>query len=222
MRPATDIFVARRVSPNIRSELEIRSVSVSASDNAEHVANSSFLAEKTNVAKFCNVCNANREIEQGCYMQPLKNVLPPSDRVLYAFCDFETTQNTRYSDTANVHVPNVVCIQQFCSRCESVDDVGKDCEQCGKRKHSFWEDPVVVILSLRIAILGQSDNCNCPECQGVRSAFHIEYSCIFKMASRTYIERAEDFNDEIRTHEVLIDSLRFLPFPYVSYVVHTV
>jgi hypothetical protein len=58
-------------------------------------------------------------------MQPLKNVLPPSDRVLYVFYDFEKTQNTRYSDTAIVHVPNLVRIQQFCSRCECTDDVGK-------------------------------------------------------------------------------------------------
>ena len=49
-------------------------------------------------------------------MQQLKNVLPPSDGVLYVFYDFETKQNTQYSDTAEVHVPNLVCIQQFCSR----------------------------------------------------------------------------------------------------------
>ena len=71
----------------------------------------------------------------------------PSDGVLYVFYVFETTQNTRYSDTAKVHVSNLVCIQQFCSRCESVEDVRHECEQCGKRKHSFWEDPVGDMLS---------------------------------------------------------------------------
>ena len=55
-------------------------------------------------------------------MQPLKNVLPPSYGVLHVFCDFETTQNTRYSETAKEHVPNLVCIQRFCSRCEGVED----------------------------------------------------------------------------------------------------
>ena len=75
-------------------------------------------------------------------MQPLKNVLPPSDGVLYVFCDFETTQNTRYSETAKVHVSNLVFIQQFCSRCEGIDDCEQGCERCGIRKHAFWEDLV--------------------------------------------------------------------------------
>ena len=51
------------------------------------------------------VCTANREVGQLCYMQPLKNVLPSSDGVLYVFYDFETTQNTRFSETAKEHVP---------------------------------------------------------------------------------------------------------------------
>ena len=29
------------------------------------------------------------------------------------------------------------------SKCEAVDDLNVDCEQCGKRTHVFWaEDPV--------------------------------------------------------------------------------
>jgi len=47
-------------------------------------------------------------------MRPLKDVLPDtSDKVLYVFYDFETTQNTKYSDTATLHVPDFVCVQQF-------------------------------------------------------------------------------------------------------------
>jgi hypothetical protein len=63
------------------------------------------------------------------------------------FYDFETTQDTQYSDTARLHVPNLLCIQQFCSRCESSDSVYGNCTQCGRRKHSFWEDPVGDLLS---------------------------------------------------------------------------
>ena len=74
-------------------------------------------------------------------------MLPPSDKVLYIFYDFETMQNTRYSDTTTVHVQNLVCTQQFCSRCESSENVQQDCVQCGKRKHSFWEDPVGDMLA---------------------------------------------------------------------------
>ena len=65
--------------------------------------------------RFCYVCNANREVGHICYMQPLKNVLPSSDGVLYVFCDFETKQNTWYSETAKEHLSYLVCIQQFCS-----------------------------------------------------------------------------------------------------------
>ena len=39
-------------------------------------------------------------------MRPLKDALPPaSDKVLYVFYDYETTQNTVYTDEAELHVP---------------------------------------------------------------------------------------------------------------------
>ena len=56
-------------------------------------------------------------------------------------------QNTRYSETAKEHVPNLVCIQQFCSPCEGFDDCERGCERCGIRKHAFWEDPVGDLLT---------------------------------------------------------------------------
>ena len=30
----------------------------------------------------------------------------------------------------------------MCSQCEAVGDMNVDCEQCGKRTHVFWQDPV--------------------------------------------------------------------------------
>ena len=30
----------------------------------------------------------------------------------------------------------------MCSKCEAVEDVNVDCEQCGKRVHTFWQDLV--------------------------------------------------------------------------------
>ena len=75
-------------------------------------------------------------------MAPLVNKLPKSDDVLFVFYDFETTQDTRISDSATLHVPNLVCLQQFCSRCEMQTDIDTDCERCGRRRHWFWEDPV--------------------------------------------------------------------------------
>jgi hypothetical protein len=89
------------------------------------------------------------EIGHLCYMQPLKNEVPSGERILYVYYDFETTQNTPYmnSDKATVHVPNLVCLQQSCSQCESWDDVKQDCARCGKRQHAFWVDPVGDMLS---------------------------------------------------------------------------
>jgi len=52
-------------------------------------------------------------------MKPLKDVLPDaSDKILYVFYDFETTQNTKYSDKATLHLLDLVCVQQFCSQCK--------------------------------------------------------------------------------------------------------
>ena len=81
-------------------------------------------------------------------MRRLKDVLPANaDNVLYVFYDFETTQNKTYSDTAKEHVPNFVCVQQFCTRWQIMDDVSRHCERCGSRRHSFWNYPVWDILN---------------------------------------------------------------------------
>jgi len=82
-------------------------------------------------------------------MRALKDALPPaSDNVLYVFYDFETTQNDEYTAEAKLHLPNLVCEQQFCAWCDDVE-MG-DCVLCGKRKHSFWQDPVEELLTYRI------------------------------------------------------------------------
>ena len=66
--------------------------------------------------RYCENCNENKEIGHLCFMRPLRNELPASDTVLFVLYDFETTQDTKYSDSATVHVPNLVCLQQFCSK----------------------------------------------------------------------------------------------------------
>jgi hypothetical protein len=80
-------------------------------------------------------------------MQPLKNKLPRSDDFLFVFYDFEPTHNTKFSDKAHVYVPVLICLQQFCTVCEMQDDIGIDCERCGRRRHCFFKDPVVCLLS---------------------------------------------------------------------------
>jgi hypothetical protein len=70
-------------------------------------------------------------------MSPLSDRTHRSDKVLFIFCDFETTQDTKSADTSLEHVPNLVCFQQFFALCE--DDLGMDVDSrmCGNRKHSF-------------------------------------------------------------------------------------
>ena len=69
-------------------------------------------------------------------MRTLSNVLPVSDRILFVFYDFETTQDTENSDSASVHVPNLVSLQ-FCSRCENIQDINIDLNSAVGRNTRF-------------------------------------------------------------------------------------
>jgi hypothetical protein len=80
-------------------------------------------------------------------MQPLKNELPRSDNVLFVFYNFETMQDTKFSENATEHIPILVCVQQICSVCEMQDDIEMDCERCGRRRHTFFDDAVRDLLS---------------------------------------------------------------------------
>jgi hypothetical protein len=63
------------------------------------------------------------------------------------FYDFETTQDTKFSDKATAHIPMLVCLQQFCTACKMQDDIDMDCAHCSRRLHSFFEDTVGDLLS---------------------------------------------------------------------------
>ena len=94
--------------------------------------------------RFCSNCLENKDIGHLCYMRPLKDtLLAASDEVLYVFHDIETTQNTEYKDESKIHVPNLVCAQQFCSRCENLE-VG-ECVRCC-RQHTFRQECVGQLL----------------------------------------------------------------------------
>jgi len=139
--PVTEILEVARVSKNIRqTSWKVRPS-----------------AKKCEICFVCNVCvtrknhecfepccvncNKNMEINHLCYMQPLKNELPSAGKVLFVFYDFETTQDRKISETAKLHVPIPVCLQQFCTACEMQDDYEQDYARCGKRRHSFFEEP---------------------------------------------------------------------------------
>ena len=61
---------------------------------------------------------------------------------MYVFFDTECTQDLARDDGSFGHIPNLLCAQQMCSKCQAMDDMEFDCDQCGKRTHVFWEDSV--------------------------------------------------------------------------------
>jgi len=118
---------------------------VSERDFALRAASCSLL--KTEYFKpYCANC-IQKEIGHLCDMKPLMNELPLSDDVLFVSYDFETTQDTKFNESATVHLPNLVCLQHFCTACEMHDDIYEDCAHCGTRRHSFFEEPVGDLLS---------------------------------------------------------------------------
>ncbi|GFG28666.1 hypothetical protein Cfor_10403, partial [Coptotermes formosanus] len=60
-------------------------------------------------------------------MTPLRNKLRSSHYVLYVFYGFETTQDTRFTQTATRHIPNLDCIQKFCDQCDNQPHANIDC-----------------------------------------------------------------------------------------------
>ena len=81
-------------------------------------------------------------------MRPVVNELPRSDDVLFVFYDFETTQDTRLTESSTVHIPNLVCIQHFCTVCEKEPDIDVDSVRCGRRRHAFSDEPVGDLIYL--------------------------------------------------------------------------
>jgi len=75
-------------------------------------------------------------------LQAIFHVVPlkPSnltERVLCVFFDTECTQDFEKHDVSFKHIPNFICAQQMCSKCEAVDYLNDDCKQFGKRTHVF-------------------------------------------------------------------------------------
>jgi hypothetical protein len=145
-------------------------------------------------------------------MQPLKETLPSDDGVLFVFYDFETTQNTRYSDNATLHLPILVCLQQFCSQCEDVED--GDCQRCGVRKHSFWADPIGSLLAYRC----QSRSWVKKVVATAHNAKAFGLHVILNRAAQLHWQPELIMNGlkimcMKMEHLVFLDSVSFLPFP---------
>ena len=79
----------------------------------------------------CNICNKKKPSGHFLYVVPLKPS-KLSATLLYVFFDTECTQDLEKHDGLFAHVPNLICAQQICSKCESEDDLSADRQQCGK------------------------------------------------------------------------------------------
>jgi len=139
---------------------------------------------------------------------------PPSNGVLYVFYDFDTTQNTKFSDKATLHVPNLVCVQQICSRCENVEDAERNCERCSVRKHSFWDDPVGDMLTYLCRprpwvrkIVAIAHNAKAFDLH-----FILNRAVLLKWQPELIMKGIKIMCMKIQ-HLVFLDSVLFLPFP---------
>ena len=91
--------------------------------------------------KFCNYCNKKQPSGHFCYVAPLKpNKL--EEKFLCVLFDTQCTQDLEKRGGSFEHIPKLIYAQKMCSKCESVDDLSIDCEQCIKNIHVFWEDLV--------------------------------------------------------------------------------
>jgi hypothetical protein len=163
---------------------------------------------------YCKNCASMREIGHLCFMAPLQNKPRSIHNVLFVFYDFETTQDTRYTQSAKRHVPNLVCIQQFCAMCENEPDANVDCERCGVRQHSFWEDPVGDMLAYLceprpwadrlVAIAHNAKACDLH--------FILNRAIFLKWQPELIMTGVKIMCMKVE-HITFLDSLNYLPFP---------
>ena len=145
-------------------------------------------------------------------MAPPVNKLPKSDNVLFVFYDFETTKDTRISDSATLHVSNLVCLQKFCKRCEMQADIDTDCERCGPRIHSFWEDPVGDLLSHLCEPRQCCDRviANAHNARGVDAQFILDRAIVLKWTPELIMNGQKIICMKIN-HVKFLDSISFMP-----------
>jgi len=72
---------------------------------------------------FCNYCNKKQPLRHFGYLAPLK----PSKLTDRFFFDSEYIQEFEKHDGSFEHIPNLVCAQQMCSKCEAVGDLSVVC-----------------------------------------------------------------------------------------------
>ena len=75
---------------------------------------------------FCTYCNKKQPSGHFCYVAPLKPSRH-SNKYMFVFFDTECIQYLDKCDGSFEHVPNLLCAQQMCSKCETYEDMNIDC-----------------------------------------------------------------------------------------------
>ena len=118
------------------------------------------------------------------------------------------------SESATLHVPNLVCVQQFCSQCDTSADIDVDCERCGKRIHSFWDDHVGDLLSYlckprpwATKVVAMAHNA-----KAFDSHFILNRAILMQWKPELILNGFKIVSTKIE-HMVFIDSVSYLPMP---------
>jgi len=83
-----------------------------------------------------------KEIVRLRYIRIQKDALSSaSDKQFTSFMISKLPKIIGKRDDANLHLHNLVYVQEFCSRCVDEESEG-DFVLCGRRIHSFWQDTV--------------------------------------------------------------------------------
>jgi hypothetical protein len=98
--------------------------------------------------RFCYYCNKKQPSDHFCYVATL-TPSKLSDKYMYVFFDTKCTQDLTRNDGTFGHIPNLICVQQMCSECQSMNDMETDCEQCrkptrvlgGTSRQIYWLSP---------------------------------------------------------------------------------
>jgi hypothetical protein len=142
------------------------------------------------------------------------NAPDSSERVLYVFYDIETPQYTKLSDKPNEHVPILVCLQQLCSKCDNISDIEQDCIQCGKRIHSFLDDPVGDMLSYLCESRTRVENivANAHNAKAFVLHVMINRAILLKCQVKLIMNGMKIMCMRVCEYLLFLDSISFLPF----------
>ena len=118
------------------------------------------------------------------------------------------------TDSAKLHLSNLVCLQQFCAQCEMLPVIDEDCQRCGKRRHSFWDDPVGNFLSYLCdsrpsvsKIVAIAHNA-----KGFDSQFTLNRAILMELKTELILNGLNIVSMKFE-HMILIDSASYLPMP---------